>query len=411
MAIPVPKIELGVDAQSSIAPFFKLDNNTTGVLDNVEYRLGGLDFFVDITNSVRNYSVSRGKNQEFAQFTVGQATIELNNQDRTFDPLYDASPLAGQIVPRRQIKISANDQILFSGWVDDWNFSYLPNDDSIAEAVAYDAFSIIAGQTVTAGTPTPQLSGLRINSVLDDPNVNWSESQRDIDSGFITVGSQEITEGQNALDYLQKITLTEQGLFFISKDGTVTFRGNLRPLNAANSIDFNDTTGIPFTNLSISYGAEELFNKVIVNNVGGSSITVDDLESQQIYGIRTYTGNDLLGVDDTAALEYAISIADQYSTPEYRINGFQVLLHKLHEDQIDQILDLELGSIARISFTPNNISPAITQYAEIIRIDHVVSPSQHVVEFGFRKLTKAELVLDDEVFGRLDASNVLGIDS
>lgn len=408
MAIPTPKIELGVDVNSPIAPFFRLDDLETGVLDSSLGILGGESVFFDITDKVKRYSISRGKGRQFSQFTTGQADIELNNHDRTFDPKYADSPLVGQIVPRREIRISSNDAVVFYGWVDDWNLSYLPNGDSIAQATCYDAFAILAGQTLTAGTPVEQLSSARIIDVLDDPLVNWSASNRNIDEGIITMGTQEITEGTNALSYLQKITQTEEGLLFISKDGDVTFKSKLRPINIDNVTTFGDSEGIPFRNLGVTYGSELLFNNVIAANVGGGTATVADVESQAAYGVRTYTATDLLGANDQVAIDYALSIAEQYSTPEYRFDSLEVALHKLESADRDKILALELGSIARIIFTPNGIGDAIGQYGEIVSIDHMVSPDQHIVELGFSKLSKAQLTLDDEIFGKLDLANVLG---
>ena len=89
MAIPTPKVEIGVDINSSIAPFFALDSTERGVLDNIVYVLAGDEgVYYDITSYVRSYRINRGRNFTFQNFTAGQAQVELNNHDRTFDPLY-----------------------------------------------------------------------------------------------------------------------------------------------------------------------------------------------------------------------------------------------------------------------------------------------------------------------------------
>jgi hypothetical protein len=53
-------------------------------------------------------SISRGKDELLDGFSAGVASIELNNQDRTFDPLYTSSPYNGDIVPRREVRVFYN---------------------------------------------------------------------------------------------------------------------------------------------------------------------------------------------------------------------------------------------------------------------------------------------------------------
>jgi hypothetical protein len=409
MAIPVQKVELGVDAQSSIAPFFALDSNLRGALDNVTYVLAGDEsIYYDITPYVRSYQISRGRNFSFQSFTAGQANVELNNHDRTFDPLYLESPLAGQIVPRRELRITSGSVVQYTGWIDDWNLTYTVNGDSIADATALDAFSILANQNVSAGTPVQQLSGERINTYLSDPNVNWSLAQRNIAAGLYEMGTQEIEADENALNYLQKVAQSEQGLLFIGKEGNVTFKEFLRPFNVGAVTDFNDTDGIPFTSVAVSFGSEELFNQVTIANVGGGTVTVSDLDSQGAYGIRNFTATDLLGATDQQSIDIASNIAAQFSLPEYRIAALEVALHGISEEEVQEVLALEIGDVARIQWTPNNVGPSIAQYAEIVQITHAVQPETHFVEFSFRKLYQAVLFLDDPIFGTLDTGNVLG---
>jgi len=199
MSIPTPKVEIGFDlTDSPIGPFLRLDDPVSGRLDNTEYRLGGT-IFVDVTDRVRNISVNRGKGRRFANFQSGQLNVEFNNHDRAFDPLYPDSPFAGNIIPRREIRVSLGTAVQFTGWIDDWDLSYTPDGNSLAGAVASDAFTILANQSVTAGTPVQERTDERIATVLSDPNVAWSTELRDLEDGTVDVGTQEITANTNAL--------------------------------------------------------------------------------------------------------------------------------------------------------------------------------------------------------------------
>ena len=399
MAMPLEKIEVGFDTSfSGAGNFFTLDDPVKGELDNTLYPLGGLQF-IDVTDRVRNFSISRGRSNLFSAFPAGQLNVEFNNHDRAFDPLYTSSPFAGNIVPRREIRVTTADSVQYSGWIDDWAFSYLPNGDSVAEAIAYDATSIISGQTLAAGTPTSQLSGARVEDVLNQ--INWSVEERNIETGAATLSAAPIDANTNAMNYLQTIALSEPGLVFVDKLGRLTFIDRTQSPTSVGLVQFGGT-GIPFQSVDVSYGSDNLYNEVVLDRIGGGTATATDTQSVLDYGLRTLTQNGLLLNTDTDLAELALVLAQQYSQPEYRFSSLEVALHKLDPAQQDDILGLELGSIAKVVFTPNNIGDPIERFVQVISINHTVNPQNHYVEFSFQSVDAAYLILDDAEFGKLD---------
>lgn len=399
MALPVEKVEVGFDvAFSGAANFFSLDDAVKGKLDDPAYPLGGLQF-VDITNRVREFTVSRGKANLFTAFPAGQVNVTFNNHDRAFDPLYTNSPFAGNIIPRREIRVSSAGIVQFTGWIDDWNLFYLPNGDSIAEAIAYDATSIISGQILAEGTPVPQKTGARVNSVLDA--INWSDELRNIDTGLADLSDADIAANTNAMQYLQTVATSEPGLLFVGKQGRINFQERTTTPTSDSLVQFGGT-GIPFTSLDVVYGSENLYNQVTVGRVNGGTATASDLESINDYGLRNLTQTGLLVDSDTQLVELALVLAQRYSQPEYRFRSLEVALHKLEPEEQEAILDIELGSICRVIFTPNNIGDAILRLVQVININHEVNTQTHFVEFGFQAIDYAALVLDDAEFGKLD---------
>lgn len=398
MGFPVEKVELGFDISSPNN--FRLDDAIRGVLDS-EYGLGGLQF-VDVTERVRSLTINRGRRNDFAAFPAGQAIVEFNNHDRAFDPLYADSPFVGNIIPRRQIRITSNDIVQFVGWVNDWNLDYLVNGDSVVSAVAIDATSIFAKQTLTEFTPTEQLSGARINAVLDLPDVNWSGEFRDIDPGLQVLGTQTVEENTSALQYLQTVAQTEPGSLFIDKTGNVTFRDRANYPTSETTI-FLGGTGIPFQNIAVVYGAENLYNEIVVSRLGGGTAVASDLQSQADYGVKNLTINELLMATDEQALELALVYAERYSQPEYHFDSVEINVPKLSPNQQEDILGLDIGSIARIEFTPNGIGDPIVRFTEVISISSSVNPQAHYITLGFQALDYAALILDDAVFGKLDS--------
>jgi len=401
------KIEIGFDlTANNQGPFLRLDDPIAGQLDNSEWTLGGEVFF-DVTPRVRGYSINRGKSRQLDRYSAGGASVVLDNNDRYFDPTFAASPYYGQIIPRRQVRITANNIVQYYGLVDDWNLDFAPQGDSTAEAVVSDGFTLLAQQTLTGSTATSQLSGARINAVLDSADVLWPSDRRNIDAGEQLLVADVIPDDTPVLQYLQQVETSEFGHLFISKSGDVVFkdRNGVVPNSSSLVVFTDDGSGIRYTGLQVVYGSELLYNQVVATNYGATQVTANDSDSQDEYGIFTLTQDGLL-MDDASLIDWAVYNVNQYSQPEFRFERLDVNLSEITTEQATQVLGLELGSVVQISFTPNGIAPAIVKYAEVIAIAHAADVVAHRVSLGFSTLDYASFVLDDAVFGKLDTGTL-----
>jgi hypothetical protein len=191
--------------------------------------------FNDISQDVVSISVNRGKDPQQDTFNAASCSVELNNETRNYDPDYGPSPYQGQIVPTGSVRIFKDEQIIFTGFITDWNFSYSPTGESIAELVASDAFWNLNNQRLLEFEPIEELSSARILSVLSRPEVGgatvWPGSSRLISAGVATMGDYEVEDGTNALSYLQEIEKAEPGRLFIDKQGRIVFRSRNNDLN------------------------------------------------------------------------------------------------------------------------------------------------------------------------------------
>lgn len=409
--MPTELVEIGFDLLGAGGPFLVLDDPVAGKLDDPAWVLGGT-IFVDITDDVTSIQITRGKSNDIASFSSGESVVELNNRLRYYDPTYVASPYYGNIIPKRQVRISTNGIIQYFGSVDDWNLAYLPNGEAVAGFVTSDGFADLANTTISAGTSTPQFSGARVNAVLNDPTVGWSPTNRNIDTGSAYLGADVIATDTNALGYIYKIEQSELGRFFIAKDGKATFQDRTVAPSSVGLVELSNTgTGIPYQDLTVMYGSEELANEIVLSSaITSNTVVANDTDSQNAYGIYNLTLSDLLLNDDTQLTNTALYLASKYSQPKYRFDSLNVRLNSLTLSQQNQILALELGSVVKVTFLPSNLPPAIVRYAEIIRIGHSVDiAGEHTVNFGLATVDLTYLVLDDPVFGMLDTnSNVLG---
>ena len=408
MAVPTPLVEIGFDlTETGTGPFFRLDDPVRGVLDNEDWLLGGTLFY-DVTNYVRSIAIKRGKNQALDTYEAGLVNVVFNNNDRTFDPEYEASLYYTQIIPKRQIRISSGGVLQFYGLIDDWNLSYEPDGDSLASAACSDALSFFANQTIAERTNSVQQSGDRLNTILSLPEIDWPLGERDIETGAMQLGADTIADSTNALDYIRLITRSEPGSFFISKSGSVVYRDRRTGPSSGGTVLANDGSGIPFNNLQVEYGSELLYNEIVAeSSLLETAFQANAVDSIREYGIFNLTRTGLLINSDADLEAYATFLAQRFKDPEYRFKSLQIVVDQRTPAQQADLLALEIGDVVEIRFSPNNIAPSINKYAEIISIDNSIDSQNHVMTLGFATLDFALLVLDDAVFGKLDSGNAL----
>lgn len=400
MAKPDLKVELEIDETAALLPFFTLDDPVSGVLDNTTYPLGGLTFY-DVTQYVAGVTSRRGISRELERTTAGVAQISLNNDTRLFDPENSSSAFSQQLIPHRQFRITAAGTPLYLGIVDDWNLQYDLTGNNLSIAQCTDKFTLLAQQSIDTVAVPLEFPGPRMNRILDLPEINWSATERNIDNGHIQLLAGTVQTGTNALEYLRNINETEDGTFFIAKDGYLTLRDGLTGPSTLNLVTLSsEGDGIPFTEIEVVYGSELLYNRIEITTIEGYVVTADDNTSQALYGITVLSRNNFLGgLSD--AIDTATTLLNRYNEPEYRFERILVDITDLSLANQIALLSAEIADVFRIKFQPNNIGPVIDKYAEIIGIGNLIDAKRHKMEFRFSTLDYAPFVLDDSFFGTL----------
>jgi hypothetical protein len=405
MAVAV-KIELGLDLGTRDPRSFILDDPTKGLLDSTEYTLSG-DRFFDITDRVLSASSNRGKSQALDRIDAGVGSVVVNNADRLFDPLNPLGDYFGQLIPRREIRFSANDKPVITGYIDDFDIAYEPGNNSTVAMTLSDAFSVLAQAELDTLIPPSELAGARINRILNLPEVDWAAEKRNIDDGNTIVSNAEISDGTPSLQYLQLVEQSESGTLFLSKDGNVTFKERNSAPNPI-TITFSDGsvtpdfTLIPFTELGVVYGSENLYNRIELENTNSDVALAEDLDSQLQYGVRAYNQSGLL-VQNTADLNYLANfLLARFKQPQYRFDTIATVLDVLPLAEQNLLLDLEIGDLVQVKFTPSGIPPAVEQYCRVIGISHDWAVDQRKITLSVERLDFTFFILDDPIFGKLD---------
>ena len=408
MAAPDVSVEFGFDLGQRDPFAFKLDDSVRGVLDGTDYTLGGERYF-DITDRLVTAQIRRGKSQALDRIDAGVVSVTVDNSDRVFDPLYENGPFFGQLIPRRSVRVTSNGLPVFVGFIDDFDIQYEPGVQSVVRIDASDALSVLTNAGLEEFTPDSELSGARINTVLDLPEVDWPTELRDIDAGNSLMLDADVAEGTAALTYLQLVANSEFGTLFLSKDGKITFRERNSVPNTPDLV-FSDEvvagvyTGIQFADVNIVYGSENLYNRITLENadIFPEQAFAEDATSQAVYGPRTLSQTGLL-IQEPEQLQFlADFFLARYKEPQYRFETVTVVLDTLTTVNQDKVLDLEIGDIVLVRFEPSDIPPAIEQYCRIIGINHDWTPGSKNISFSLERLDFAVFILDDLVLGELD---------
>jgi hypothetical protein len=408
MPVPVVKVELGADLGRRDAETFTLDDEIKGLLDNTEFTLGGTRFF-DITDRLISVSTQRGKSVALDRIDAGNSSINLDNSDRLFDPLFESGFYFGQLIPGKEVRISCNGFPVIHTYIDDLDIAYEPGNRSVVTIRGVDGLSDLTINSLPEVSPDIELSGARVTRILDLPEVAWPLDKRIIDEGNSLLSDTEIAEGEQAVSYLQLIATSESGEVFVSKDNKFVFKERNSVPNVPNLIFTDEVsipgfTVIPFADLGVIFGSEELYNRIIVSNdqLFPDEAIAEDLESQETFGPRSYTVEGLLNNDPDELQFLADFLLARYKEPQYRFNTLSVIMDTLSESEQDEVLDLEIGDIVQVRFTPSGIPPAIEQYVRIIGISHNWSNNEKRINLNLESLGFSLFVLDNPVLGVLD---------
>jgi hypothetical protein len=414
MSQPILQVLVGFQTTANFGQPFQLDDAVYGLLDTGT--LGGIQF-ADLTTMVQSVNINRGRSRQLQEFNAGTATVSFWNKSRDLDPLNTASPywntsanMTG-IVPRLPIQILANGIPIYTGVIQDWNVDYDLGNNDIVYASCADDFTVLASNTLADHTVTQELTGARINTVLDYSEVLYQGAKR-IGTGSSTLGGTaanadfSISQGTALLNYLQTITTSEQGYLFISANGTLTFKGRTEVLNLNAEAIFtgDETVGIPYQTLTNQFGDELLYNVIITESPSAGPFTASDDNSIAQYQAQTYTDTELLNASPSEVQGLGQYLLGKYRQPQLRFTGLSTQLLALNENQQNICLDLDLTDVCNVvkHFAVGSPS-SVDQPVIVSGISHNVTPGSHIITYTFESTDgNAYLTLDDVIFGVLD---------
>lgn len=402
MTVPTYQVLVGFQTTTGFGQPFQLNDSAFGILDTST--LGGLAF-ADLTSLVLSVNIRRGRNRQLDQFNAGTAQVVFNNNSRILDPLNTASIYYPYVLPRSPIIIYANGTPIYSGFVEDWDLDYQNANQGRMFARCVDAFGTLANQQLNAFTPSAQTSGLRVDAVLDRPEIAY-QGARSIGTGSSTLGAYAVTQDTSCLGYLQQVNTSEQGYLYTAADGTLTFKGRSSVLNPVAGASFTTNgTGISYMSLLNQYGSELLYNYIVTQSVGaGAAQTSSDSTSISLYQTQNYNLLNLLNSTTSEVAGLGSYLLGKYRNPVVRFTGVSCELAALTPAQWATIFAIDLTSIVTVQKDYNTGTP-LTESQTLITsgIEHRIVPGSHIVSYTFESTDGNQyMTLNDSVFGILD---------
>jgi hypothetical protein len=243
-------------------------------------------------------------------YEAGTCIVRVLDPNSYFNPQNTASPF-GFLTPLRKLRVSATvggvGYFLFSGYTTNYKYTYPQNQETgYVDIECSDAFRLMQLATVTtvSGATAGQDTGTRIGKILDQ--VSWPASMRTIDTGNTTCVVDPGTS-RTSIDALKNAEFSEQGAFYLNQEGTAIFlnRTNVIKAYGTTPIEFDQTSGIPYTNLVFAFDDKLIVNSAGMTRVGGTQQVSENAASIAKYFPHQSNQENLVAQTDADTLNIA----------------------------------------------------------------------------------------------------------
>jgi len=368
---------------------------------------------VDVSNVVDSINTKRGRNAQADQFQTGTLSLRIVDQNGDFNPMNVSGPYYGLLTPMRKVQITATygavTYPVFSGFIT--SFSTSTPQSSVGDVVyttiqAVDAQRLAQNAQIStvAGTSAGQLTGARINNLLDA--ISWPATMRDIDAGLTTVQADPGT-ARTALQACQTIETTEFGAFYVDASGSFVFqdRSVTSSSVAATPVVFNDNgTAIDYFNATWVTNDTLVYNEANITATGLATQTASDAASIAKYFLHSYNQQNLLMQDTATALNYAQAYVASRAETSVRCDEIQLDLYTANYNA-GIIAALDLDYFDPVTITTNQPgSTTLTKTLQVFGKSMEITPNSWRVKMTTLEPIIDGFILDSALYGILDTS-------
>jgi hypothetical protein len=381
--------------------------------------------WVDVSGDVRAItanSCSRSSQQPgLGQFSAGSLTVRLDDKLRKYDPSNAASPYAPNVLPRKEIRVSATingfTRNLWRGFIEEWPPQRIGINNAEVTITASDALAFLANSELNDELLGEELAWERITEVLD--LINWPVAYRNITVNNFDQVLIALEEGYSGSvgQHLQQVADSELGRLFVNRDGVVTFhdRSYIRDQSAGTTFTygFGDSTAaaeLPYTNLQPVFSDADMVNHAIVSLPDWEPGETQDDPSILTTGVPISLSYDTLLAEPVIADHIADVLIWRYKNPRLRFPELDTkgatMPSPVAADALWQaLLDIDVGYRVRVRQRHPAGGTMNEQYAFVEGFTHEISKHQwtSTLRLGAPDPTSSWFKVEDATLGRLDS--------
>jgi hypothetical protein len=402
MAVPTLNAIINFGTGPSAAQAMIIDQGIIGtnvLADNAA-------LIVDVSDRIDAITTRRGRNAEADQFQTGTCSLRIVDQNGDFNSLNPSGPFYGLLDPMRKLQITATHNgvtyPIFSGFITSYQtLTPQESNDNVSYCVitAVDAFRLAQNAQIStvAGTSAGQLSGARINNLLDA--ISWPSSMRDIDPGLTTVQADPGTP-RTALAACQTISMSEYGSFYVDATGSFVFQDRALTSSsvAATPTVFTDdgSAGLLYFDAAWVLNDTLIYNQANITRSGGTTQQATNQASIDKYFLHSYTQTDLLMQTDAVALDYAQAYCASRAETSVRCDA---IVLDLYTENYDAGIAAALGLDYFDPITVITTQPGATTLEKTLQIFGVamtINPNKWRVTFTTLEPIIDSFILDTD---------------
>jgi hypothetical protein len=407
MTVPVINAVINFSTGPSFAQAMILGS---GILDT-NILADAASVIVDVSDVVDSIQTKRGRNPQADQFQTGILSLRIVDQNGDFNPQNGSSPYAGLLTPMRKVQITATygatTYPIFAGFITSYTTTTPKNTTDVVYTTiqAVDAFRLAQNAQIStvAGTSAGQLSGARINALLDA--IDWPASMRDVDAGLTTMQADPGT-ARTSLAAMQTVETSEYGALYVDAAGSFVFqdRDVTAGSTGATPTVFNDDgTGISYFNAVWKLDDTLVYNSASITRTGGTAQVAIDQPSIDKYFIHSYNQQNLLMETDAVALDYAQAYVASRAETSIRCDAIQLDLYT-DSYTAGTIAALELDYFDPVTITTTQPGGStLTKTLQVFGVAHSVTPNNWKTTLTTLDSIIDGFILDSSIYGLLDS--------
>ena len=192
------------------------------------------------------FNIRRGLNQQHV-YQASTLSFGLDNTDGEMTPEYESSSFFGQIFPAMPIRIDvsygAGTYQIWTGYVTDFEATYLPGPQNSVEISAEDLFGLLGHyRDLSATASTTRRSDQAISELLS--NVGLTSADWDLATGQQTLAL-HYAAGDDAIAAVMEAVRSEMGgIIWVTKAGKIKFEARNTRLGVTVDDTWGDGTNI-----------------------------------------------------------------------------------------------------------------------------------------------------------------------